>query len=355
MLAINSKNKALVLVIGIVLLLTILISFIIVLSLQPKPNTWYEPIDTEMLLPEPASVKMYYGEIEYPLSKETQQLVYETISEWFGDVRECSHVPAEQPYRPAEVRFEFIYNGPYKYVGTLGTAEPLSSEPLVYSALSLGWGIGEIGIIPTSTYLTPCKNGEHYGINNMKTSLIFGWQTIPNNKTFDNLILSAFLNTSPTNTGNEVVESDTFPAKPDSAIITKNGKSVLLTGEKLDELYQTFMQMTTQAVHFYSIFDEGKHSGKALNHTCVQFQYLKRQKYSPTTVPESGFGGSLTREQYYQGCEYDALLCIVEPSAPYSDLTHMIVDTYAKGTYAFSDYAWFIEKEFESYIEQFVN
>ena len=347
------KNKALVLVIGIALLLAVLISFIIFLSLQPKSNTWHEPRETDILLPEPACVKMYYGKVEYSLSQETQKLVYQTVSTWFDTAQECNRTPDEIPEHHAYVRFEFSFNGPYTYVGS-DTEHSPSSERFVYSTISLAFAC------PDSTssyhvYLTPHTNGVHFTTDNLQTSLMLGWQKLVSNQTFDNLVLTAMLNTPRTNARDGVVESNVFPAKPDSAVITQNGKSVLLTGEKLDELYQAFMQKTTGSVHFFSVFDEGTHSAKALNHTCVQFHYLKRQKYVPDTVPESGFSGSVTREKFYQGCEYDALLCIVEPSESYSERTHMIVDTYAKDTYAFSEYAWFIEKEFESYLEQLLN
>ncbi|MBQ9802421.1 MAG: hypothetical protein IJW51_05065 [Clostridia bacterium] len=315
----------------------------------PPSGVWRDPIETEALLPEPDTVVFYHGEDKYTLTKDTQAALYQTLSRWVAGAKTCTHTEAKQPNKLPAVRFELCYNGPYQYVGSLGTEEPLCAEPFVYTSLSLGWEVSDDRVSGLHMVLTPCHDGEYFGIDNKKT--VLGLDLNAYGDEFDDLLVKALLNTREANDGEVLVESSIFPAKPDHAVLHRDGKTVALSQAELDAVYEAFMNTSGRWLSANrTVYVSGYGALQAMEHTVIEFRYDKRQKYLPIAIPESKNNGeTVPVESAYNGREYDAFLLIVQESDAATQTLGMEVGLYVNGEYDFSrmrKWPWYIEKDF---------
>ena len=105
------KHKLAAIIFAGAILLVLLSLLIWRIATLPPAEGWQEPIDTEVLLPaDPAQVNLYYGEQKYTLTGEMQALVFETVSEWIKNAKDCKHTEATGAASPAAVRIEFCYS-----------------------------------------------------------------------------------------------------------------------------------------------------------------------------------------------------------------------------------------------------
>ena len=330
----TKKHKLLAIVLISVVSLCLLFLLIWRIATMPSSEGWQEPIDTDVLLPtDPVEVNLYYGEQKYTLTGEIQTLVLETVSEWIKNAKDCKHSESKVGASPAAVRFEFCYNGSYRYVGSLGTDTPICEAPFVYSSFSVGWEKGEEQIAGLQMYLTPCRNGQLYDIDGTKTALTLSLNYYGDE--LDDLLLKAMLGTPQGNSKDTVVESNAFPAKPDSMIVHQNGKITVLTDSALDTAYNAFMQETSEwLLPNRTVYVSGYAAAQALGSTVVEFRYQKRQRYVPATASDTqAQEGLVSVAGAFGGREYDAVLCMIDTDGATGDTLHMEVGLYVNGAY----------------------
>lgn len=330
----TKKHKLLAIVLISVVLLCLLSLLIWRIATMPSSEGWQDPINTEVLLPaDPAQVNLYYGEQKYILTGEIQTLILETVSEWIKNAKDCKHSESKAGASPAAVRFEFCYNVPYRYVGSLGTDTPVCEEPFVYSTFSVGWEKGEEQIAGLQMYLTPCRNGQFYDIDGTKTALALSLNYYGDE--LDDLLLKALLGTPQGNSKDTVVESNCFPAIPDSMVLHQNGKTTVMTGSALDTAYNAFMAHKSEwLLPNRTFYMSGYAAAQAFDHTTVEFRYHKRQRYVPDTAADpKEQEGVVSVASAFGGREYDAVLCIIDADGAVGDTLHMEVGLYVNGAY----------------------
>ena len=346
----TKKHRFLAIALISVVLLCLLFLLIWRIVNLPPSEGWQEPIDTEVLLPtDPAEVNLYYGEQKYTMTKEMQTLVLETVSEWIKNAKDSKHIEAKGEASPAAVRFEFCYNGPYRYIGSLGTDTSVCEEPFVYSSFSVGWERGEEQIEGLQMYLTPCRNGEFYDIDGAKTTLVLSLDYYADE--FDDLLLKAMLDTPQGNSKDTVVESNTFPAKPDAMLVHQNGKTTVLTDSELDAAYNAFMAQTSEwLLPNRTVYVSGYAAAQALESTVIEFRYQKRQRYVPPIASDTqAQEGLVSVASAFGGREYDAILCIIDAGGTVGDTLDMEVGLYINGAYELTSMRklpWSIKKAF---------
>ena len=306
----SKSKKALIILIVSILLLCAAVGICIYLFTLPQGDTWSEPIDTEVLLPEPDYVVFYCDNQKYVLSQAAQEMVYETVSNWLTNVQGCAHEQVEHAWQISALRFEFYYQGPYRYVGSLGTEELLSKEPFVYSAIAFGGG-------PSATVVTPYINDEYFGIDDTKTTLIFDIDRYA----WDNLVVKALLAIPHENVNAEILESNAFPAKPDSIVVYHGGQAMELAGEEFDTAYERFAQMTKNSIVSLNrgIGLPGRAASTIVQGTCIELRYNRRQKCI-TDQEYSETGGSAGVNAYYKNQAYDALLFFMFDGGSFPEL-----------------------------------
>ena len=247
------------------------------------------------------------------------------------------------------MRFEFCYNGPYRYVGSLDTDTPVCEEPFVYSSFSIGWEKNEEQVTALYMQLTPCQNEQFYDIDGTKTTLTLSLNYYGDE--LDDLLLKAMLDTPQDNTNDTVVESNRFPASPDSMVLHQNGKTTVLTGNALDTAYEAFMAKTSEWISpNRTVYVSGYATAKALGSTTVEFRYQKRQRYVPDSVPDlQADQGLVSVASAFGGREYDAVLCIIDDQSAVSDTLNMEVGLYVNASYELTSMRklpWSIKKSY---------
>lgn len=313
------KRKMLILGLAVFCLLAILFSvfwFVPYLRIEVLKI----PVRTDVLLPKPDMIVLYFGEQSFALTESEQKDLYQAFSTMLASVESC--VRGDHFGETAKIRFEFQYRQPYRYVGTLQTDMPLCEKPFTYDSVSMTF-------VGSYMRFFPQKGGEIFEIDDGGYTYLAFWDEEAQDRVgalIERYVIEHLL-AEPRGDMNtaSVTQSNVFPAAPDSAVIYQNGKAVTVTGTSLDEIYHAFTAMTEDmSVSWKQNIWGGFAYGavKVRDHICIEFRYRKRQKYvsgrPEAELPLAGFPHSTQAQPadvYFHNESYDALLFIVEDMA----------------------------------------
>ncbi|MBQ9802116.1 MAG: hypothetical protein IJW51_03500 [Clostridia bacterium] len=289
------------------------------------------PIETETFLPKPDEIVVAYGDKEFVLNDVQRKTLYRLFADVAVHINRYERGTAEKKINKQELRWEFRYHCRYKYTGTLYSERAAFEKPFSFDAITMACYDGMLQI-------NPQLYGIEYSIEGKSTCLDFApyreydWELVLQ------YALSAYteqlLQMVPKQKlGVLTDKSNAFPAMPDSAVICRDGKTVEVTGEALESLYAQFFDMVDhQSCTVVQAPDDFAHvQERLLETTCIEFRYLKRQKYAASSAAREE--GPYAIGSRYSGIEYDALLF----SLPDDGMKNLTKIVYCNGEYRWQE------------------